>query len=375
MKHSLLLVDADPKSRRVLEVSLRKAGYTVGIASDGEAALSQVRAVAPDLILADTELPGMDGFALVDVLREDPVLAKVPFLFLSSDTSIESKVRGLELGVEYLTKPIYVREVLTRVGLALEKSLRRDMERGSLQGTRFSGSLREMGIVDLLQTIDVSRKSGTLDLHSEGREGRLWFRDGAVIDAECEGMVGEVAVYRFLVWAEGTFELKFGEITRDPRIEMNTQALLMEGMRRVDEWGRLLEQIPPLEAIVEVAPDALLEQLADLPDQVNGLLRLFDGKRTLGDVVRDARADDLKTLQTLSSLYFEGLLVASDLPGGDPGEGDAHGAVTADRVEVYPSDAPEVREDAESTPPVPAIPVKAIEGEDGDAEPEEHTLP
>ena len=60
-KHQLLLVDADPRSLRVLEVSLRKAGFIVTAASDGVDALSKIEFSTPDLILTDTRLPRVDG--------------------------------------------------------------------------------------------------------------------------------------------------------------------------------------------------------------------------------------------------------------------------------------------------------------------------
>ena len=83
----------------------------------------------------------------------------------------------------------------------------------------------------------------------------------------------------------------------------------MEGMRRVDEWGRLCEQLPPLTTVFEVDHEQLLERLNEIPDELNGILRLFDGKRTLTQVVDDSPFEDLSTLSTITKLYFEGLLV------------------------------------------------------------------
>src|SRR5438105_1359482 len=119
-KKNLLLVDADPKSVRVMEVSLRQAGFSVTTSPDGEDALDKVAINAPDLIISDTKLPGMDGFEFATKVKADQKLAPIPFLFLSSQNDIEHKVKGLELGVEdYLTKPIYIKEILTRVRILM----------------------------------------------------------------------------------------------------------------------------------------------------------------------------------------------------------------------------------------------------------------
>ena len=219
-KQNLLVVDADPRSLRVLEVSLRNAGYNVaGCPSVGKA-LEILHANKPDLILSDTTFSDLNGFEFVEQLRQNSEWTNIPFMFLSSDGSIESKIRGLELGVEdYLTKPIYIREVVARVGIELARQARAGLEHKSSDArTRFSGSLSEMSVVDLLQTIDVSRKSGVLTLVStDGQAGMISFDSGAVINATVEDLVGEDAVYRHLLWRDGTFDLEFRRVSLSER--------------------------------------------------------------------------------------------------------------------------------------------------------------
>ena len=79
-------------------------------------------------------------------------------------------------------------------------------------------------------------------------------------------------------------------------------------MRRLDEWGRMLEQLPPLETVFEIDYRQLAERLSEIPDEVNGLLRLFDGRRSLARVVDDSDFEDLAALGIISKLYFEGLV-------------------------------------------------------------------
>jgi DNA-binding response OmpR family regulator len=311
-KQKLLLVDADPRSVRVLEVSLKKAGYSVTTATDGLDALAKIESLTPDLILSDTRLPKLDGYTLVRKLKERPEWAAIPIVFLTSQKSIEDKIRGLELGVEdYLTKPIFVRELIARVNLLLARRTQENIAttRGSTGRTRFAGSTSDMAVVDLLQTFEVSRKSGVVHLRSSGLEGHVYFRDGKVVDAELGRLRGEEAIYRALIWNEATFEVEFRPIANEDVIGGSTQAILMEGMRRVDEWGRLCEQLPPLTTIFEIDHGQLLERLNEIPDELNGILRLFDGHRTLSDVVDDSPFEDLSTLSTITKLYFEGLLV------------------------------------------------------------------
>lgn len=312
-KLKLLLVDADPRSVRVLEISLKKAGYSVTTARDGADALDKIEVAPPDLVLSDTRLPGVDGYELVRKLKERAEWAAIPVVFLTSEKSIEDKIRGLELGVEdYLTKPIFVRELIARVNLLLARRTRDGIATRQVAAsgrTHFSGSILDMGVVDLLQTFEVSRKSGVVHLTNSGDVGRIWFRDGKVVDALLEPLAGEEAVYRTLLWNEGTFEVEFCKVEDHEVIELSTQALLMEGLRRVDEWGRLLEQLPPLSTLFEIDGAELVERLNEIPDELNGILRLFDGRRPLSAVVDESPYEDLSTLSTISKLYFEGLLI------------------------------------------------------------------
>jgi DNA-binding response OmpR family regulator len=312
-KQKLLLVDADPRSVRVLEVSLKKAGYSVTTAVDGKDALAKVELSTPDLVLSDTRLPKLDGYAFVRKLKEKPEWAGIPVVFLTSQKSVEDKIRGLELGVEdYLTKPIFVRELLARVNLLLARRTQENIAQNRLSiggRTRFSGSIHDMAVVDLLQTFEVSRKSGVVHLKNGAQEAHIFFREGKVVDADQGRLRGEEAIYRALIWNEAEFEVEFTPVKNDDIIGTSTQGILMEGMRRVDEWGRLLEQLPTLVTIFEVDHTQLLERLNEIPDELNGILRLFDGKRSLMQVVDESPFEDLSTLSTVSKLFFEGLLV------------------------------------------------------------------
>lgn len=310
-KQQILLVDADSSSARVLEVSLRSAGFTVTSADSAENALIKLEHGPPDLILTDTRLPGADGFGLVREIRSRADFRDVPIVFLTEQGALEDKLRGLELGVDdYLAKPIFVREVVTRVHMLLARRNQQRIAAESLARTRFSGSLEDVAVVDLLQTITISGKSGVAVVSRGDRQAQLYFRNGQLIDAEVGDLRGEEAVYRTISWTKGTFDLEFRAVDRQPVIDANINALLMEGLRRVDELGRLAEQLPPETTVVDIDHDALLARLNEIPDELNGVLRLIDGRRTLLDLIDGSPFDDLSTLTVLSKFYFEGLLIA-----------------------------------------------------------------
>src|SRR5690606_32489964 len=103
----------------------------------------------------------------------------------------------------------------------------------------------------------------------------------------------------------------------NPVIKESTQGLLMEGMRRVDEWGRLLEQLPALDEVLSVDKAALAELPDDLlSPELQEVLKRFDGRRSIIEVVDETGKDDLEALEAISTLFFQGLLT----PGGDDGD-------------------------------------------------------
>jgi DNA-binding response OmpR family regulator len=313
-KQSLLLVDGDTRSLRVLEVSLRKAGFTVTPAASVSDALDKLELDTPDLIISETKFPtDLDGFELRRRVRGSTDWAEIPFVFLTAETAIEHKIRGLELGVDdYLTKPIYIKEIVTRINILLQKRQRAHFDERK-DGVRFAGRVADMPVVDVIQTIEVSRKSGVIQFVADRhRTAAIYFRDGKVIDAEAGSLQGEDAVYRLLTWSEGEFEVVFRTVRRREVITTSSQGLLMEGMRRLDEWSRLLEQLPPLTHRFEIDTPELAGRLGEVPDDNNPILRVIDGKRSLLEVIDASEFGDLECLQAISKLYFEGLLVDLD---------------------------------------------------------------
>src|SRR3990172_8961039 len=212
-RQHILVVDDDPKSLQVLEISLKKAGFLVTTAQNGLDALEKVQTSTPELIISDVKMPRMNGYQFCKRVKDDPNLKAIPFIFLSSQRSLEDKMKGLELGVDdYLTKPIYIKELLMRVHLLLQKKEKESIEQVGAQ-QKFAGDLADMGVVDLLQTLEIGRKTGVLYLATpDGRSGLLYFQDGKIIDALQGAVKGERAVYRMLAWAHANFPIDFKSI-------------------------------------------------------------------------------------------------------------------------------------------------------------------
>ena len=115
-----LVVDDSPETLRLLTDALDGAGMTVMVALDGAAAMRIVDQITPDIVLLDAVMPGMDGFETCRRLKRDAGVANVPVIFMTGLAETEHIVRGLEAGgVDYVTKPIVIEEMLARIRVHL----------------------------------------------------------------------------------------------------------------------------------------------------------------------------------------------------------------------------------------------------------------
>lgn len=117
----ILIVDDTPANLRLLSKMLAKRGYRVRPVPDGSLALAAVRAEPPDLILLDIRMPGMDGYEVCQHLKADSSTQNIPIIFISALDATADKVRAFSIGgVDYVTKPFQVEEVLARVETHLD---------------------------------------------------------------------------------------------------------------------------------------------------------------------------------------------------------------------------------------------------------------
>ena len=116
----VLVVDDEPNITDLVATALRYEGFEVETASTGRAALDEVQAARPDLLVLDVMLPDIDGFEIARRIRQDG--RRVPILFLTAKDATEDKVRGLTLGGDdYVTKPFSLEELVARVRAVLRR--------------------------------------------------------------------------------------------------------------------------------------------------------------------------------------------------------------------------------------------------------------
>ncbi len=205
-------------------------------ASDGADALMKVIDSPPDLIISDYKMPGLDGKQFYEKLRGREQTRHIPFIFVAGRSDIEEKLRPLVEGVEdFVPKPFFVKDLVRQAKkvvdrLHLEKLQKRASRPGVIQGR-----LEEMGITDLMQSLEMGQKTCQLTLRRGNQACELYFTSGQCKHAKLGDIKGDDAVFQALNWLDGEFEIDFNASSDLATTTRSTTGLLMEAMRLMDE--------------------------------------------------------------------------------------------------------------------------------------------
>ena len=238
----LLLVDDNPM---VLEM-LRSAMFPhaiVSTASDGADALLRCIDSPPDLLVCDYTMPGMDGRQLFEKLRSRQQTSKIPVIMVASKSDISEKLKMLQDRVEdFLEKPFFVKEAVARIKKVVDKIALEKMAREAPGDSVLRGSLQQMNVMDLLQSLELGHKTCKLVLSNADQRCEMFFSDGQINHAAFGETQGDEAVYKIVGWLDGTFQIDFSEKSDLQTTTRSTQGLLMEGLRMLDEANRGAEE-------------------------------------------------------------------------------------------------------------------------------------
>jgi pSer/pThr/pTyr-binding forkhead associated (FHA) protein len=174
-----------------------------------------------------------------------------------------------------------------------------------------AGSIEEIPLPDLLQLLSTSKKSGVLVVRSDNLVGRVFMRKGQTYFANLENhfAVGPRKAFgRMLGWVQGSFELEPPDETAVlEEIDESTEALLMDGMRQLDEYRVAIEKLPAMTSAISM-PKPLKPRLRDLsPDELDVFQAALEAK-TIGAIFDQSPLSDLAIAEKLASLLSKGYL-------------------------------------------------------------------
>jgi hypothetical protein len=286
MSRLVLLIEPDVDELGSLASKLRAHGLDVAIADnlDGGVEHARTQPIAVLLISATlVQAPGFDERLLLE-----PGLSRLPRFVLVDGVGPRAEGEVARWDAEGIAKRIY--------------ALHRSVPPAAAAGGDFRGDLKQVSIADLLQLLGANRRSGTLSVVTPTGAGEVRLMDGEVVDAVYRRVDGEKALIRLLGESDGSFAFAGGSQVTLRRIERPSSALLMDGMRQLDEAARAIQTLG-------LGDDALLAIVTARPDHSDTEQRVLDVLVTphnLTELLDEAPALDLHVLNALAGLLARG---------------------------------------------------------------------
>jgi CheY-like chemotaxis protein len=238
----VLLVDDNPMVLEMLRQALAHFS-TVQPMSDAADALLKAIEDKPDLIIADYAMNGMDGRQLLQKIKSRNASAGIPVILMASKVDINEKLKTVQDTVEdFIEKPFFLKEAAARIKKVVDKISLEKMAREAPGESVLRGSLAQMNVLDLLQSLDMGRKTCALALTNNGEKCNMYFTEGQINHAVYGDLKGDPAVYKVLTWTAGTFEIDFAGSSSEQTITQSSQGILLEGLRLLDEANRDTEE-------------------------------------------------------------------------------------------------------------------------------------
>jgi predicted regulator of Ras-like GTPase activity (Roadblock/LC7/MglB family)/CheY-like chemotaxis protein len=251
-KKRVLIVDDEEDMIWSLQKNLPTESLKVIIftASSGEEALVILEKTKIDLIVTDIRMPGISGIDLLIAVRKR--YPEVGVIVMTAFPSSASKAEVLEKGgLHFVEKPFDIKE--------LRDSIRRALGLDS----HFEGKMTGIQLTDIIQINTLSQSSAALRINTEGREGVIYFSEGAIVHAACGDLQGEDAFFRLISWKGGTIDMFVPETLPESTITAPVGVLLLKGALLADELEGNDDYLNRLGPGQPATPDP--EETADAP--------------------------------------------------------------------------------------------------------------
>jgi CheY-like chemotaxis protein len=303
----VLIADSNVERAQRLARACVDRGIDVEVATHGAQALEVALSSRPVAMVAQLGLPLIDGERLAEILHANPRSETLGVLYVADDDAELRDGSGQARVVPGHADP----EMLVHFLEAMVH--RRQDPPGEVEDEAggIEGELAQLSLTELIDLFHVNRKNGRIALEHasgpRGEAGQVVLREGDVIDASTGVVRGEKALYRLLGWDRGHFWFHPDTGPYEATIERPTRALLREGRRQLDEWKRLVVDLPPEHARVglRLSRASLPNVLHPLSQEVLLVLEMTD---RVQEVIDRCAYPDYQVLRTLITMVRRGLL-------------------------------------------------------------------
>jgi CheY-like chemotaxis protein len=237
----ILLVDDNPMVLGMLQQALSALGE-VTVATDAADALLKAVDDLPDVLISDYRMPGMDGRQLLEKLKARPATAGIAVILMASKADISERLSMQDAIEDYLEKPFFLKDATHKIKRVVDRIALEKLSKAASTDGILRGSLSQMNVIDLVQSLEMGRKSCLLTMTkgngNNEEKCEIYFSQGQIKHAAYGPITGDEAVFKVLRWTEGNFQIDFNGKSSQETTTLNTQGLLMEGLRLLDESQR-----------------------------------------------------------------------------------------------------------------------------------------
>ncbi|HEX4122114.1 MAG TPA: response regulator [Verrucomicrobiae bacterium] len=272
-RHKLLLLDDDEQMLEMYQVLLRElpSHPEVTVSNSGARAIALLESEPFTLLITDLRMPKMDGLQVLAIVRRK--YPNLRIIVLTGVLDEEYRSRAYALGVDLFWHKPASNEEFTLFKDCIESFLGRDVAgEGGFRG------MQSKSLVDLIQLECLSQSSSVLRITQGALEGKIWIKDGEVIDAAAADFKGEDAFKEIMSWKSGNFEILPTEPDRARTITNSYQGLLLDSVQAMDEWQGQQNAPAPTEGSPASANSGLMP------------LAKFDGVEFILTVPQDEKA-------------------------------------------------------------------------------------
>ncbi len=239
-RETLLMVDTLGDDD-LQKIQLREEGYIVLSASSQAEGIDKLNSDDPFMVISDIDLSEGDGFQFLDYVRKKSGRQEMPFVIMSARSDPNFIAKAFRAGADdYLPRPCAKDMLLARLARTITRTKGQRTTLAERKGV--TGSLKDMGIMELIQVLAAGMKTAMITINHGGIEGRIALTEGRIVYSRTEEHEGEMAFYTLLGWDDGEFNLHMNVQPPKENITMKNDMLLLEGFRRKDENRRLSDE-------------------------------------------------------------------------------------------------------------------------------------
>jgi len=238
-----------------------------------------------------------DQKSLVDFLegiKEIDELNSIPIICFTSVKHPEDRKEIWELDATDLVELPIVKDELS---LRLERFFQdiADHDTGE-QTFGMQGKLEDYNLLDIVQTLDQNKKTGILTLYHGRDEGKIWFTNGKICDAQYRTFECLDAIFKLVIWMEGDFTISFTDEVYEPNIEEDNQTILLDAIQYIDNRNKVLEELPGLHETLLISPEQDMQKMNEIDFP---FLKFFQGGQTIAAYLFAFDKDELKLLEKM----------------------------------------------------------------------------